>query len=102
MELPVRKNTRSISRPNDRVRMNYLGVLALLGRVARDLPRGHHEHYGVDKAMRDANNYLLLDDSDLIFLPSSGGGYAAFARGAMRREDVARLFSERSKDRSKA
>lgn len=56
----------------------YLGVLALLGRLARHLPKGHEDRYGVERAFADANQWLEARDSTLRFQKSSDGGYAAF------------------------
>lgn len=56
----------------------YLGVVTLLGNIAKHLPRGHEDRYGIDKAMRDANNVLLVRESTIRFVEASGGGYAPF------------------------
>jgi hypothetical protein len=61
-----------------RLRAQYLGVVTLLGKIAARLPKRDEAHYGIDKAIRDANNYLLVTDGDIRFAKSSDGGYAAF------------------------
>jgi hypothetical protein len=67
-----------------RLMMQYIGVCTLLGRIAKHLPAGDENHFGVDKAMRDANNLLLVEGSEVWFDKSSGGGYAAFERSQLK------------------
>ena len=67
-----------------RLMMQYIGVCTLLGRVAKYLPTGDENRYGVEKAMREANNLLLIHESEIYFQRSSDGGYAAFEREKLR------------------
>lgn len=76
--------SKSIAESDTRLRMQYIGVLTLLGRVARHLPMGDEDRYGIDKAFREANNWLLVNDSDLYYA-KSGTGYAAFERSQLAR-----------------
>src|ERR1700728_2807494 len=72
---------RHIGRPADldqRFRMQYIGALSLLGRVMRLLPVEAGEHDDAFRAFVDANVLLRLDDCDVYFERSSGGGYAVF------------------------
>lgn len=66
-----------------RLLMQYIGVCTLLGRVSESVPNGDQNRYGIDKAMRDANNLFLCGSVDLFFQKSSRGGYAAFERSAL-------------------
>lgn len=57
---------------------HYIGAVTLLGRIARHLPQGYSDQYGVDKAMRDANEVMRLNNVAIRFCKSSDGGFAAF------------------------
>lgn len=72
---------RYIGRPADldqRFRMQYIGVLSLLGRALRLLPPEASERDDAFRAFVDANILLRLEGLDVYFEHSSGGGYAAF------------------------
>jgi hypothetical protein len=70
--------TKSMAEPDTRLLMQYLGVVTLLGRIARHLPKGDEDQYGLEKAIREANNYLLVTGSEIRYLRTVGGGYGAF------------------------
>ena len=70
-----------------RLMMQYIGVCTLLGRVAKRVPLGDENRYGIEKAMRDANNLLLVHGSELCFQRSSDGGYAAFERSQLKQPE---------------
>lgn len=83
------KRIRKAERPTTqqlrvRLMMQYLGVVTLLGRIAKHLPAGHEDRYGLDKAMRDANNLLLCSRSTICYMRSSDGGYGAFDRKQLK------------------
>lgn len=69
-------NDRNLANMDIRVFSQYLGALALLGRLAARAPRD--EQYGIDKAFRDANNVLLARGQDIRYRRDSRGGYSAF------------------------
>ena len=71
------------SDPDFRLRSQYIGAISLLGKVSARLSKGDEAHFGIDKAMRDANNFLIATDSDILFDRSASGGYAAFPREAV-------------------
>lgn len=56
----------------------YLGVLTLLGRVAKFIPIGHEDRYGLDRAFADANTWLDGRNSFIRYERTGGSGYAAF------------------------
>jgi hypothetical protein len=58
--------------------MKYIGTLTLLGRVAKRLPAGHQDQYGLDRAFRDGNATLAAAKSHVRFCRASGGGWDAF------------------------
>lgn len=60
--------------------MQYIGAITLLGMVAEKLPKGSEFNFGVDKAMRDANNLLLVAGSTIVFAKTSRGGFGPFER----------------------
>lgn len=76
----MRKQT---SQPDTRLLMQYIGVCTLLGRIASHVPKRDQNRYGIDKAMRDANNMLLVQGIGLFFQRSSDGGFAAFERAQL-------------------
>jgi len=78
---------KSIANPDMRLRMQYLGVVALLGKVSARLPKGDEAHFGIEKAIRDANNFLLATDGDIRFSKSSSGGYAAFPADSFKKSE---------------
>jgi hypothetical protein len=71
--------------------MQYLGVLAMLGRVSARLPRNDEAHYGIARAFQDANTLLRRTGSHVLFDKSSSGGYAAFPA-----EEVHRNYDRRT------
>ena len=73
----------TIQNTHTRLRMQYIGVCTLLGRIAGRLPKHDENHYGIEKAMRDANNLLLVEGSDIYFQQLSNGDYAAFERSQL-------------------
>lgn len=71
-------STPSIARPDVRLYMQYIGAMTLLGRVARHVPKGDELRAGLDRALHDANNWLLVNDKDIRFERDSAGGWSAF------------------------
>lgn len=71
---------RSTAQMQTHLMMQYIGVVSLLGRIGQHLPKGHEDRYGLDKAMRDANNLFLVGEVNIFMQPASNGGYAAFER----------------------
>lgn len=65
--------------------MSYLGVLSLLGRIARLVPDGDPDRYGLDRAFADANHFFEMNGSGLRYEETSAGGYAAFEREEPKR-----------------
>lgn len=74
----------STERMPTRLMMQYIGVCTLLGRIAKHVPRGNENWYGIEKAMRDANNLLLVHGNEICFQRSSDGGFAAFEREQLK------------------
>lgn len=72
---------RNIGRPADlgqRLRMQYIGALSLLGRALRRVPPEDGIHDDAFRAFVDANIVLRLDEADIYFERSSAGGYSVF------------------------
>lgn len=79
MYLPDSKATVKLPDINERVYRNYLGVLALLGRVAEHVPLADiAERTNLDQAFVDANEILRRKAGDVYFEKSSRGGYSMF------------------------
>lgn len=83
--------------PDVRLRSQYIGAISLLGKLKARLPRGDEAHYGIDCAIREANNYLLVTDSEILFDKSSFGGYAAFPRETVAANHKQRLIAAGAK-----
>jgi hypothetical protein len=69
------------SRPDlgKRVYRNYLGVLALLGRLAELVPKNDFSaRHDLEGAFIDANEVLRRKDGDVFFERSSRGGFSMF------------------------
>ena len=65
---------------NQRIYMQYLGVLALLGRIAGRARVSNDERGLIEQAFVDANVVLRHKGSEMYFERCSGGGYSTFFR----------------------
>lgn len=63
-----------------RLYMQYLGVLTLFGSVVNRAKLSESDKARVDEAFVDANVLLKARGSDFYYERCSGGGYAAFTR----------------------
>ena len=63
---------------NQRIWMQYLGVLSLLGRVVARADISVIDRSSFDEAFIDANVVLRKRGTEMYFERSSDGGYAAF------------------------
>ncbi len=61
-----------------KIRMQYIGVMTLLGRLSVLKALGADDRYCVDRAFEDAN--VALDDSSIQFVRGAAGGYAPVER----------------------
>lgn len=56
--------------------MQYIGTLALLGRLARNL--NPEDQYSVDRCFEDANKLLKEYEAGVFFARTAQGGWGSF------------------------